>query len=180
MPMAKTPRAPDNTPKWRRLDILGVILMMGALVCLVYALTEGPIGGWDSAGFIAPFVLAFVLGIGFFVWEARIPPKSAVLPSSVWKITNIIIASLAVMIAFPFWATSQLQYATFFQIAGGWSPIKVAAAMLPQGITALILGGLSQAFPVIITESRITIPVGGACEHHPSSPCQRPQLTVTQ
>lgn len=161
--MAKTPRAPDSTPTWRRLDILGVVLMMGALVCLVFALTEGPIEGWDSAGFIAPFILAFFLAVGFFIWEAKIPPRSAVLPSSVWKIPNIIIASLAVMIAFPFWATSQLQYATFYQVAGGWTPIKVAAAMLPQGITALLLGGLAQAFPPIITKSRITIPIGAVC-----------------
>lgn len=164
MPMAKTPREPDNAPLWRRLDILGVILMMGALVCLVFALTEGPIEGWSSVGFIAPFILSFFLALGFFFWEAKIPPRSAVLPSSVWKIPNIIIASLAVMIAFPFWATSQLQYATYWQIAGGWSPIKVAAAMLPQGIMALVMGALAQIFPAIINESRITIPVGGLCE----------------
>lgn len=151
-------------PLWRRLDILGVILMMGALVCLVFALTEGPISGWSAPAFLVPFILSFFLAIGFFVWEAKIPPRSAVLPSSVWKIPNIIIASLAVMIAFPFWATSQLQYATYWQLAGGWSPIKVAAAMLPQGITALVLGGLSQAFPKIITESRISIPIGGVCK----------------
>jgi hypothetical protein len=35
--------------------------------------------------------------------EAKIPPKSAVLPSSVWKITNIIISSLAVLFPFAFW-----------------------------------------------------------------------------
>lgn len=161
MPLAKTPREPDNTPTWRRLDILGVILMMDALICFILALTEGPVEGWGSAAFIAPFILSFFLVIGFFTWEARIPPKTAVLPSSVWKIPNIIIASLAVMVAFPFWATSQLQYATYWQIVGGWTPIKVAAAMLPQGLTGLVVGGLAQAFPVIITKPRITIPAGG-------------------
>ena len=101
----------DRTPKWKRLDFIGVLLLMGALITFILALTEGPIEGWKSASFIAPFVMAFPLAIGFFVWEARIPPRSAVLPSSVWKISNIIIASLVILVPFPFWATSQLAYA---------------------------------------------------------------------
>jgi hypothetical protein len=96
--------------------------------------------------------------------EAKIPPKSAVLPSSVWKITNIVISSLGVMIAFPFWATSQLQYATYFQEVFGWTPIHVAAAILPQGITALLIGVLSQFVPQIITKPRWSLPIGGICK----------------
>lgn len=150
----------DKTPRWKRMDVIGVFLMLGTLVCFILSLTQGPIDGWSSASFIAPFVLSWFLGVGFFVWEAWIPARSAVLPSSIWKITNIIIASLATLFPIAFWATSQIQYATFWQEVLHWSPIHVAAAMLPQGIIALILGGVTQAVPGIITKPKITIPVG--------------------
>ncbi|WRT67097.1 uncharacterized protein IL334_004063 [Kwoniella shivajii] len=156
-----TYKSTDGTPRWKRLDIIGVLFMVGALICFILALTQGPIDGWGSASFIAPFVLSFPLAIGFFFWESKISPKSAVLPSSVWQISNIIIGSLAIGIAFPFWATSQILYATWFQEIFHWTPIKVAAAMLPQGITALIVGGLTQVFPTIITRPKPTMAVGG-------------------
>ncbi|WWC61164.1 uncharacterized protein I303_103744 [Kwoniella dejecticola CBS 10117] len=162
LPFTGSTYMPDpNTPRWKRLDIIGVLIMMGSLITFILALTQGPIDGWGSASFIAPFVLAFPLAIAFFFWESKIPPKSAVLPSSVWQITNIIIASLAVGIAFPFWATSQLLYATWFQQAFGWKPIHVAAAILPQGIMGLIVGGLTQAVPQIITKPRWSMAIGG-------------------
>ncbi|WVQ98675.1 hypothetical protein IAU59_005806 [Kwoniella sp. CBS 9459] len=162
LPFTGSTYQPDPAnPRWKRLDIIGVALMMGSLITFILSLTQGPIDGWGSAAFIAPFVLSFPLAIGFFFWESKIPPKSAVLPSSVWKITNIVIASLGIGIAFPFWATSQLLYATWFQQAFGWTPIHVAAAMLPQGITGLIVGGATQAVPQIITKPRYSMAIGG-------------------
>ncbi|OCF36546.1 efflux protein EncT [Kwoniella heveanensis CBS 569] len=162
LPFTGSTYQPDPAhPRWKRLDIIGVALMMGSLITFILSLTQGPIDGWGSASFIAPFVLSFPLAFAFFFWESKIPPKSAVLPSSVWKITNIIIASLGIGIAFPFWATSQLLYATWFQQVFGWTPIHVAAAMLPQGITGLLIGGMTQAVPQIITKPRYSMAIGG-------------------
>ncbi|WVQ78044.1 hypothetical protein IAT38_000125 [Cryptococcus sp. DSM 104549] len=162
LPYTGSSYKPDgHTPRWKRLDLIGVVLMTASLITFILSLTQGPIDGWGSASFIAPFILSFPLGIGFFVWEAKIPAKSAVLPGSVWKITNIVILSLAVMMAFPFWATSQLMYATYFQEVFHWTPIKVAAAMVPQGVTGLIVGGSAQYIPQIITKPRYSLPLGG-------------------
>lgn len=102
------------------------------------------------------------------------------LPSSVWKITNIIIASLAVMVAFPFWATSQLQFANYFQYVLGWSPIHVAAAMVPQGIICLVWGALSQMFPAIISKARITIAAGSLSKSHLTTVCAASSLTSSE
>ncbi|KAL0250339.1 hypothetical protein I308_102512 [Cryptococcus tetragattii IND107] len=156
-----TRKLEGELPRWKRLDLVGVGLMMACLICFILSLTQGPIDGWGSASFIAPFILSFPLAIAFFFWESKIPAKSAVLPPSVWKITNIVITSLAIGIAFPFWATSQLMYATYFQEVMRWTPIKVAAAMLPQGVTGLIVGGLAQHIPQIITKPKFTLPLGG-------------------
>nr|XP_019013488.1 efflux protein EncT [Kwoniella pini CBS 10737]OCF52269.1 efflux protein EncT [Kwoniella pini CBS 10737] len=162
LPFTGSTYVPDpNTPRWKRLDIIGVLIMMGSLITFILALTQGPIDGWGSASFIAPFVLSFPLAIAFFFWESKIPPKSAVLPSSIWQITNIVIASLAVGIAFPYWATSQILYATWFQEVFRWKPIHVAAAILPQGIVGLLVGGMTQAVPQVITKPRYSMAIGG-------------------
>ncbi|ODO03412.1 efflux protein EncT [Cryptococcus wingfieldii CBS 7118] len=163
LPITKSSYVPDpKYPRWQRLDIVGVGLLMGSLICFILALTQGPIDGWGAASFIVPFILSFPLAIGFFVWEAKIPPQSAVLPSPIWKITNIVISSLAICIPFPFWATSQLLYATYFQQVFGWKPIHVAAAILPQGIASIMAGAASQFFPQMITKARIFMPLGAA------------------
>ena len=152
----------ETDPRWKRLDIVGVVLLMGALICFILGLTQGPIDGWNAASFIAPFVLSFPLFVSFFAWESWVQPKFAVLPASVWKITNIIVSSLVCLGPFAVWATSQLQYANYWQFSPyfEWSPIHVAVAILPQGIIALLVGGVvSAAFPKVISTPRITIPV---------------------
>lgn len=69
LPFTGSTYTPDpNMPRWKRLDFMGVALMMGSLICFILALTQGPIDGWGSASFIAPFILSFPLAIGFFFW----------------------------------------------------------------------------------------------------------------
>ena len=61
-------RSTDKTPRWKRMDIIGVLILEGALICFILSLTQGPIDGWSSASFIAPFVLSIPLTIAFFFW----------------------------------------------------------------------------------------------------------------
>ncbi|WVQ88920.1 hypothetical protein IAS59_002662 [Cryptococcus gattii] len=147
-------------PSWKRMDAPGVVLIMGSLICFMLSLTQGPIDGWQSARFIVPFVLSWPLGIGFFVWEANIPPRIAILPSTVWSITNSVIASLVVLVPMGFWGTSQLLFATYWQTTFNWAPLHVAVAMLPQGLMTLAVGILSQFIPAIIAKPRYSIPIG--------------------
>ncbi|KAL1411547.1 hypothetical protein Q8F55_002509 [Vanrija albida] len=160
LPASPADYDPADGPRWKRLDLLGVLFMSGALLCFILGLTQGPIDGWGKASFIAPFVISIFLAVGFFLLEARIHPRSAVLPATVWKIKNMKVASIVTLLPFSFWATSQLLYATYWQVAFGWKPLHVAAAVLPQGIAALIVGMVVQFVPAIINTPRITIPVG--------------------
>ncbi|TYJ57150.1 hypothetical protein B9479_002064 [Cryptococcus floricola] len=130
LPMTRHEGQVDGIPKWKKLDLIGVGLLAAALVCFILSLTQGPIDGWGSAVFIAPFIISFAAGIAFFFWV-------------------------------PFWSTSQLMYSTYFQEVLHWTPIKVSAAMLPQGITGLIIGGSAQYIPQIITKPKFTLPLGG-------------------
>lgn len=58
----------ESTPRWKRMDIIGVIILMGSLICFILSLTQGPIDGWSQKSFIAPFVISIPLALGFFFW----------------------------------------------------------------------------------------------------------------
>nr|XP_019046433.1 hypothetical protein I302_05182 [Kwoniella bestiolae CBS 10118]OCF25363.1 hypothetical protein I302_05182 [Kwoniella bestiolae CBS 10118] len=154
------PQSTDPLPRWKRLDAPGVILMTGFLVCFILSLTQGPIDGWGSASFIAPFIISLFSILGFFLWESRIPPRTAVLPSSIWKITNILHFTLTGLIAFPFWSTTQLQYATWWQELYYWKALHVAAAILPQGIISIVAVILARRIPAILNKPRYAIGAG--------------------
>jgi hypothetical protein len=143
---------------------------MSTLVCFNLALTLGPISGWNSPIFIAPLIISIFTGIGFFIWESKVNSRNAMLPKAIWKIPNAIIATLAIMVAFPFWATTQLQYATYYQDVGHWAPTKVAAAMLPQGIVAVTVGVAVRFIPPIVENPRATIIIGAVRESSPLIP----------
>jgi len=133
---------------------------MSSLACFNLALTEGPNKGWNTPIFIAPITLSIILGLAFFAWESFVRSDRAMLPPVIWKIPNAVIATLAIMVAFPFWATSQLQYATYYQEVGKWPATRVAVSMLPQGIVAVTLGFALRFIPFVVERPRLTIGSG--------------------
>ena len=182
----------DSTPRWKRMDLVGVTVLMGALICFILSLTQGPIDGWKSVSFIAPFVLSFPLAFSFFLWGAwkqirprpctdeqklgyppralccpvlcgKYPTSSSHLSSSSLRSLSGVSTDSSDESRLLTVATSQVQYSTYWQEVFGWSPIHVAVAMLPQGVAAVMAGSAAQAIPGIITKPRITISVGAVC-----------------
>lgn len=129
------------------------------------SLTEGPIRDWRGVVVVLPLILAPLLAIAFFGWERLLNDHRAMLPPSVWRIPNAIPCSLVIMITFPFWATSQVQFATWYQEIGGWSAMKVAIHIIPQAGASLLCGVLVQFRPQLIARPRLSIPIGagGTC-----------------
>lgn len=84
---ASAPRA--HKPSWRRLDLGAVSFITAALILFIYAVTSGPINGWDSANCLAPLIISIALGIVFFIYEAKVPEDVAALPPQVWRYTNV-------------------------------------------------------------------------------------------
>lgn len=55
----------------RRIDLMGALLSVVALVLLLGGLIEGPERGWTSAGVIAMFVVGLIGVVSFVWWERR-------------------------------------------------------------------------------------------------------------
>jgi EmrB/QacA subfamily drug resistance transporter len=65
------PESPVKTPS--RVDIPGALLLSGALISLLVALTEGESWGWTSGPIVSLFAAAAVLGVAWGLVELRVP-----------------------------------------------------------------------------------------------------------
>ncbi|ORX41180.1 putative efflux protein EncT [Kockovaella imperatae] len=163
--LPKTAAVAEDLPgaaKFKRMDLGGVFILVAALILFILGFTQAPTDGWKSATFIAPFVISIVLFAVFVVWEHYMPRGYALLPHDIWSYPNIFPLILQASAVFMWFATAQLRIATYFQEALHDSAILAAAKLLPMGITALIVGMGSQAFPKLITRPHYVQPVAAA------------------
>jgi hypothetical protein len=84
------PHAPgsDNKDKIRRLDLVGALLMLAAVVLLILGLTLGASYAWKKPRFLVPFLFSCMLFPAFFLWEHWTPDDTSILPSKTWKTPN--------------------------------------------------------------------------------------------
>jgi len=153
-----------DVPRWRQMDLVGVTILGGSLICFMLGTTQGPIDGWNSVSFIVPFVLFVVLFPAFFLWEWFIPPSLAALPGTLWRVPNLVTSSLIIMLPFGYYACSQLIYVLTWQEMHGWSPIHCAVALLPQGVVGIFVGIIAQRIRAVIEMPRVTISIGCVCK----------------
>ena len=163
--MPKTEAVAQSLPGWekvKRMDLGGVAILIACLVLFILGFTQAPSQGWNSAIFIAPLVVSIVLLVVFLVWERWIPRGYSLLPHDIWSYPNIFPLILQASAIFMWFACAQLRIATYFQDALHNSAILSAVKLLPMGITALVVGTLTQAAPWLITRPRYVQPVSSA------------------
>ncbi|MGW8376331.1 MFS transporter [Streptomyces sp. ODS28] len=133
----------ENAPK--SFDIPGIVLLSGAMFCLVWALIKAPAWGWGDAwtlGFLAVSVLAFVL---FAFWETRVPEP--LLPMSLFRSVPLA-AGTVLMVLMAFGFMGGLFFVTFYlQNVHGMSPLDSGLRLLP--LTAMMIVGSPLAGSVI-------------------------------
>ena len=163
--MPKTEAVAQSLPGWekiKRMDLGGVAILIACLVLFILGFTQAPSQGWSSAIFIAPLVVSIVLLVVFLVWERWMPRGYSLLPHDIWHYPNIFPLILQASAIFMWFACAQLRIATYFQDALHNSAILSAVKLLPMGITALVVGTLTQAMPWLITRPRYVQPVASA------------------
>ena len=116
------------------LDVVGAGLAALGLGGLVYALTQGPAGGW-SATTVATGALGAALLVGFVVQETRshdplVPP--VLFASRDFTATNLVTLAVYAALGGAFFLLP-----LHLQDSSGFSPVAAGSALLP--ITALLL-----------------------------------------
>jgi MFS family permease len=146
--------------KWRRLDLVGSLIMLSGIVLLILGLTLGASYGWKTAGFLVPFLLSWVLFPLFFLWEAYLPETHALVPPKTWKIPNFAAFIAFGLQIYPWWGVNFLALIETFMTVHGEKPIIAAVRLLPQGVIALAVTLLLTWKPKLVSRPRWTILIG--------------------
>ncbi|MFD7923262.1 MFS transporter [Streptomyces sp. NPDC059740] len=115
-----------------KLDVPGALTATGALMLLVYALTQAPAHGWLSARTLVLFAAAACLLALFLRVESRsrkpLVPLSFLARRATARTNLTIFAMWGAYTSFAFLATLYLQNVL------GWTPLQTAGAFVPLGL----------------------------------------------
>src|SRR5215813_3694496 len=132
----------------RRYDPLGAITITGALVMVVYAISQAPTVGWTAPRTLALLAAAAALLAGFLVIETR--AEAPLLPLRLFRLKTLAgsnaVAFLWGASFFAFFFTGTL----YMQQVLGYSALKTGVAWLATSVTALALAGPVQ---ILVTRS---------------------------
>jgi EmrB/QacA subfamily drug resistance transporter len=144
----------ENAP--RSFDILGIVLLSGAMFCLVWALIKAPTWGWGSATtwtFLAVSVLGFAL---FAFWEQKV--AEPLIPLGLFRSVPLS-AGVVLMVLMAIAFMGGLFFVTFYlQNVHGMSPIDAGLHLLP--LTGMMIVG-SPLAGAAITKLGPRIPLAG-------------------
>ncbi|MEV8539312.1 MFS transporter [Streptomyces sp. NPDC051572] len=144
----------ENAP--RSFDVLGIVLLSGAMFCLVWALIKAPAWGWGSGttwSFLAVSVLGFAL---FAFWETRV--KEPLIPLGLFRSVPLS-AGVVLMVLMAIAFMGGLFFVTFYlQNVHGMSPIDAGLHLLP--LTGMMIVG-SPLAGAAITKLGPRIPLAG-------------------
>jgi EmrB/QacA subfamily drug resistance transporter len=145
------PETRDSKPG--RLDPLGAVLSVGALVALVYPIIEAPSKGWTSPIILASFAAAAVLGGVFVCWELR--NREPMLQLSFFRKPAFSVASLGIALASFGLMGAIFAFTQYLQFARGFSSLKAGVIMLPLIIGLVAGGGNSDRLVKKLGSSRV-------------------------
>ena len=126
-----------------RFDLVGVTLITGGVVALVWALVRADQSGWASAEIVSCLVSAAVLLLAFALWERR--ASEPMMPLRLFRNR-----AFAVGNATTFFMTGAIFAAGFlvtqeFQLARGYSPVSAGVCLLPFFATPMVISPIAGA-----------------------------------
>ncbi|MFI6283278.1 MFS transporter [Streptomyces sp. NPDC051018] len=132
-----------NAPK--SFDIPGILLLSGAMFCLVWALIKAAEWGWGDGktlGFIGASVVAFAL---FAIWETKV--AEPLIPLKLFRSVPLS-AGVVLMVLMAIGFMGGLFFVTFYlQNVHGLSPVDAGLHLLP--LTGMMIVGSPLAGAVI-------------------------------
>ena len=126
----------------RRFDPLGAVTVTGALVLLVYTISNAPQVGWGSARTVTLLAVSAALLLAFLVIEAR--AAAPLMPLRIFRLPTVAVANAVGLLlggsffAFIFIGTLYMQQVL------GYSALKAGIAWLAASVTSVALAGVAQ------------------------------------
>lgn len=134
----------SKAPQALRLDVVGVVLVTGALLMLIYPLTRGRELGWPLWGHLC--MAGSVLVFAAFVAYERVKTRkdgSPLVELSLFKVKSFA-AGIAVQLTFGIsLGIFFLVWTLYMQIGLGWSPLHAGLTGLPFSLAVSTAAALS-------------------------------------
>ncbi len=134
IPTSKDPSAP-------KLDPVGAVLSIAALIAIVYALIEAPDRGWTAPITLAVLGGGLALGLVFLWWERR--SDHPMLDVSFFRNPRFSAANAAITMTFFAMFGSIFLITQYLQFTLGYSPLESGVRMLPYAATMMVVAPMS-------------------------------------
>jgi EmrB/QacA subfamily drug resistance transporter len=134
---------PDSYGARERFDLLGVTLVTGGVVAIVWALVRANQAGWTSAEIIGCLVGAAAALLAFAAWEQRV--SQPMVPLRLFRSRPFAVGN-----ATTFFMTGAIFAAGFlvtqeFQLGRGYSPVSAGIRLLPFFGTPMLISPIAGA-----------------------------------
>jgi EmrB/QacA subfamily drug resistance transporter len=126
----------------RRYDPLGAITVTGALVVLVYAISQAPDAGWASARTLAMLAGSAALLTAFVIIEAR--AEAPLLPLRLFRLKTLAGSNTVGFLLGASFYGYIFVGTLYMQQVLGYSAMKTGLAWLAVGVTGVVLAGPAQ------------------------------------
>ena len=143
----------SRDPRPGAFDLRGAALSIAMLVTLVYGIIEAGPRGWTDPLVLGCFAAAGALGVGFVMWERKVP--SPMLPLAFFRDARFTVASVGVGLVFFAMMGSVFAFTQYLQFAHGYSALEAGAAMLPLALGLVIGSGTSNRLAAALGRTRV-------------------------
>ncbi|MFF4835276.1 MFS transporter [Streptomyces sp. NPDC001315] len=137
-------------------DPAGAVTLTAGMLLAVYAVVTAPQTGWTSAATLAAFGVAVLLLLAFVLIEQRV--RHPLVRFGILRKATTVRANLSIVALMGSYLSFQFMMTLFLQDGLGWSPLRMAFALLPVGLIVAVgsplTGRLVNRFgtaPLIIT-----------------------------
>ncbi|HXA31661.1 MAG TPA: MFS transporter [Acidimicrobiales bacterium] len=141
----------------RRYDPIGALTSSGALVMLVYAISQAPQIGWGTTQTLAMLAGSALLMVAFLIVESRV--DAPLLPLRLFRIKTVAGSNAVGFLLTASFYTFVFVGTLYMQQVLGYSALKTGLAWLAASITSVALAGLSQLL-VTRTSAKLVMAFG--------------------
>ncbi|GAA4682700.1 MFS transporter [Phytohabitans rumicis] len=145
-------------------DLIGATTLTSGMLLAVYTVVSAPDRGWLDPVTLGSAALAAALLVAFVVTENRI--AHPLIRLGILRVGSIVRANLSVIALFGSYLSYQFMMTLYLQDTQGWSPLRVALALLPAGLlvafTSPFVGGLINRYGTqrLINSAMLSLTLG--------------------
>jgi EmrB/QacA subfamily drug resistance transporter len=146
---------PESHGARDRLDFLGVGLVTGGVVGLIWAVVRANDVGWSSPQILGPLLAGCALLLAFVGWERRV--RAPMLPMRLFHNRAFAIGNVTMFFMSGATFAAAFLITQEFQFARGYSPISTGLRLLPFFATPMFISPLAGALSDRIGRRRIMV-----------------------